>query len=203
MDLISPFVNTLTNLKKLITLKDWFEDRRYAKLTDSREIAMRVLQVLDAHDISVAKIPVLFPEFGFKIRDFNTLDSTVECLTPEFLITLSKHFYINPNWLETGEGPIQKVFEYGYNFKDIYNLIIKFYTQEDMKRRDVRSVLMTNLLSHQCANSFNLRSIPMRYGATYPLYFDLKLSGRSFQPVILPRQFLAPQQHLYGKCSIM
>lgn len=124
-------VNSLTNFKKLVSFKDWFDDRRYAKRTDSREIAKRVLRVFDAHNISVAKIPVLFPEFGFKISDFNTLDSTVDSLTPEFLHTLSSHFFISLEWLEAGEGPIQEVFEYGYDFQAIYDLIINFHTPEN------------------------------------------------------------------------
>jgi hypothetical protein len=123
MDIISSIVKGITTFKSFISLKEWFEDRHHAKRTDSREIAKRVLRVFDAHNISVAKIPVVFPNFHFKISDFNTLDATVSVLTPEFLSSISEHFFINQEWLETGRSSVQKVQEYGYDFRAIFDVV--------------------------------------------------------------------------------
>jgi len=80
----------------------------------------------------VSDIPVLFPEFGFKISNFNTLDSTVDAITPEFLDKLSTHFFLNHKWLKTGDRPIQEIFKLGYDFEAIYEFIVNFQPTEDM-----------------------------------------------------------------------
>jgi len=131
MDIVKTVVDALTSFKKLTDFKDWVDDKRYAKRDDSRAIARRVLQVFDVHNISVAKIPIIFHEFNFKICDFNGLDSTASVLTPEFLGKLSCHFFINQEWLETGIGGIQEVYEYGYDFEAMYSLIMNFNPEED------------------------------------------------------------------------
>jgi hypothetical protein len=130
---MTPVVNLLTNLKKLISFKEWFDDLFHAKRTDSRQIAKRVLRVFDVHNISVAKIPVVFPNFHFKIKNFNTLDTTVSVLTPEFLSSISEHFFINQEWLETGRGPVQKVQEYGYDFRAIFDVVKSIDNHENVR----------------------------------------------------------------------
>ena len=99
------------------------DDWRFAKRSNLRATAIRVLRIFDAHQIPVTRIPQIFPEFNFKFSDFNSLDSLINVLTPEFLDKLAEHFFIRREWLDTGYGAIQERYEYGYNFRSLYDLI--------------------------------------------------------------------------------
>lgn len=124
----------IKKIKDVISIKEWLEDLRYAKRDGLRSTAKRVMRVFNAHEIPVTRIPQIFPEFGFKFSDFNTLDSIINVLTPELLDRLSEHFFINRKWLDTGYGEIQQPHEYGYDFKSLYNLI-NSYQENDLVMR--------------------------------------------------------------------
>jgi hypothetical protein len=113
----------LKQLKEFVSLKEWLDDWRFAKRSSLRATAIRVMSIFDAHQIPVTRIPQIFPEFNFKFSDFDSLDSLINVLTPELLDKLAEHFFIRREWLDTGYGAIQKRYEYGYNFRSLYDLI--------------------------------------------------------------------------------
>lgn len=121
----------LKQLKEFISLKEWVDDRRFAKRGGLRAAAIRVMRIFDAHQIPVTRIPQIFPEFNFKFSDFDNLDSLINVLTPELLDKLAEHFFISREWLDTGCGNIQERYEYGYNFKSLYDLISGYQAQEN------------------------------------------------------------------------
>lgn len=113
----------LKQLKEFVSLKEWLDDRRFAKRSSLRATAIRVMRIFDAHQIPVTRIPQIFPEFNFKFSDFDRLDSLINVLTPELLDKLAEHFFIRREWLDSGQGYIQERYEYGYNFRSLYDLI--------------------------------------------------------------------------------
>jgi hypothetical protein len=121
----------IKKIKDVISIKEWLDDLRYAKRDGLRSTAKRVMSVLNAHEIPVTRIPQIFPEFGFKFSDFNTLDLIINILKPEFLERLSEHFFINREWLDTGRGEIQSPYERGYDLESLYNLIATNYQDND------------------------------------------------------------------------
>jgi hypothetical protein len=121
----------LKQLKEFVSLKEWLDDRRFAKRSGLRAAAIRVMRIFDAHQIPVTRIPQIFPEFDFKFSDFDSLDSLINVLTPELLDRLAEHFFISREWLDTSYGGIQERYEYGYNFKSLYNLIASDQEQVD------------------------------------------------------------------------
>lgn len=121
----------LKQLKEFVSLKEWLDDRRFAKRSNLRATAIRVLRIFDAHQIPVTRIPQIFPEFNFKFSDFDSLDSLINVLTPELLDKLAKHFFIRREWLDSGHGDIQERYEYGYNFRSFYDLIASNQDHED------------------------------------------------------------------------
>ncbi|HIC47012.1 MAG TPA: hypothetical protein EYM37_06610 [Methylophaga aminisulfidivorans] len=121
----------LFKIIQLDQLREWIEDKRFAKRAGLRSTARRVLQVFDKHNIPVTRIPQIFPQFNLHFSDFDSLDSLVKKLNTELLETISKHFFINYDWLETGKGPIQQVFETGYDFEAIYDFIVNYQDSND------------------------------------------------------------------------
>lgn len=125
-------IDYLFKIKSLFQFGEWLEDKRFAKRGGLRATAKRVLHVFDKHDIPVTRIPQIFPQFNLQFSDFDSLDSLVKKLNTELLETISKHFFINYDWLETGEGPIQQIFETGYDFEAIYDFIINYQDSNDI-----------------------------------------------------------------------
>ena len=121
----------LLSIKKLFDFKEWLDDRKYAKRSDTRAIAKRVMRIFDAHDIPVARIASVFPEFNVQLSDFDNLDSIRKVITIRFLDRLSEHFFINRFWLDTGEGRIQDFYEVGYDFGSVYDLIVDYPIKHD------------------------------------------------------------------------
>ncbi|WP_297811121.1 hypothetical protein [uncultured Methylophaga sp.] len=121
----------LKKLKEFVSFKEWLDDRRFAKRSGLRAAAIRVMRIFNAHQIPVTRIPQIFPEFKFKFSDFDSLDSLINVLTPELLDRLAEHFFISREWLDTGYGGIQERYEYGYNFRSLYNLITGDRAQEN------------------------------------------------------------------------
>ncbi|GEM_PF-1680842 len=131
--MITMLLDSLKQLKDIISLKEWLDDRRFAKRHGLRATAIRVMRIFDAHQIPVTRIPQIFPEFNFKFSDFDSLDSLINVLTPDLLDKLAEHFFIRREWLDTGYGAIQECYEYGYNFRSVYELIASDQDQVDGK----------------------------------------------------------------------
>lgn len=121
--MISMLLDSLKQLKDIISLKAWLDDWRFAKRSNLRATAIRVLRIFDAHQIPVTRPPQIFPELNFKFSDFDSLDSLINVLTPELLDKLAEHYFIRRKWLDSGHGDIQERYEYGYNFESLYDLI--------------------------------------------------------------------------------
>ncbi|HPH06692.1 MAG TPA: hypothetical protein PL131_12550 [Methylotenera sp.] len=127
--MINPF--ELLKIKDLFNLKEWWEDKRYGKNKELRALARRVLKVLDAHRIPTARIQTVFPEFNLQFKDFKNLDSLISILNEQFLEAFSNKFFINREWLETGEGNPQEQFEHGYELQSIYDYLVKLKPSEN------------------------------------------------------------------------
>ena len=118
MDILS-----ILKIRDFFNFKDWLEDRKYGKRDDLRNLAIRVIKVLNAHDIPVSRIPWIFPELNFHVKDFKDLDSIVSIISDEFLDNLSSKFFIQRSWLDRGEGSPQVQYEHGYDFVNVFNLL--------------------------------------------------------------------------------
>jgi len=125
-------ITSILKIKELFGLKEWYEDIRYGKHNDLRQLARRVLKVLKVHNIPASRIPWVFPEHNFKQKNFATIKSVIDDVIDEnFLNTLTNKFHLNRSWLDTGYGAPQKVYEYGYEFDRIYDLLTNLSTQEN------------------------------------------------------------------------
>lgn len=127
--MLNPF--DLLKIKELFSFKEWWEDRAYGKNKELRALARRVLQVLDAHEIPTARVPWVFPEFAITLKDFKNLDSVIAILNEPFLEAFSNKFFLNREWLDTGEGNKQEQLEHGYNFGQIFDYLVNIKPAEN------------------------------------------------------------------------
>lgn len=127
--MFNPF--DLLKIKELFSLKEWWEDRVYGKNKELRALARRVLKVLDAHHIPTARVPWVFPKFGLALKDFKNLDSVIAILSEPFLEAFSNKFYINREWLETGEGNPQEELIHGYDYEQMFDYLVSLKPAEN------------------------------------------------------------------------
>lgn len=120
--MINPF--DLLKIKELFSFKEWWEDRTFGKNKELRALARRVLKVLDVHHIPTARVPWLFPEFGIALKDFKNLDSVIAILNEPFLEAFSNKFFINREWLDTGEGSPQEELIRGYDYQQMFDYLV-------------------------------------------------------------------------------
>lgn len=121
----------ILKIKELFNFKEWWEDRLYGKNQELRALARRVLKVLDAHHIPIARIQSVFPEFVINIKDFKNIDSVIAILNEPFLETFSKKFFIDRLWLDTGDGHPQDQYEHGYDFQHVFDYLVNLKPKEN------------------------------------------------------------------------
>lgn len=127
--MFNPF--DLLKLKELFSLNEWWEDRVYGKNKELRALARRVLEVLDAHNIPTARVPWVLPEFDLALKDFKNLDSVIAILSEPFLEAFSNKFFLNREWLETGEGNPQEELIHGYNYEQMFDYLVSLKPAEN------------------------------------------------------------------------
>jgi hypothetical protein len=118
-------------IKELFSFKEWWEDRVYGKNKELRSLARRVLKVLDAHNIPTARVPWLFPELNLALKDFKNLDSVIAIINEPFLAAFTNKFFINREWLETGEGNPQEELVRGYDNEQMFDYLTKLKPAEN------------------------------------------------------------------------
>lgn len=207
-------------IKKLADLKDWLENSVYGKRHDLRSIAKRVIAIFNAHGIPVSRIPLIFPEYEFKLKDFDNLDTIVAVLSPQFLDAISTRFFINREWLDHGQGATQPVFESGYDFGALYDLLVsfdkdntddsfivyfvieegvKFKPAEDYGTYDNVIIILehiTEIVGSSDAFTFS-RYQPLYFG--YWHYYKTRMMIKSLSLLLFQTTTVMPQKGLFHK----
>lgn len=55
----------------------------------------------------------------------------VAILNEPFLAKFANKFFLDRHWLDTGEGNSQEQFEYGYDFKSVFDYLVSLKPSEN------------------------------------------------------------------------